>query len=84
MATTMPVDRLAEDRLFIGGEWQDAAAGGHIDTQFPATGDVIASVAEGAATDVDRAVAAARAAFRDPKWRRMDAADRGALLWRMA
>jgi len=84
MSTTMSVERLAEDRLFIGGEWVDAAAGGRIDTQFPATGDVITAVAEAGAEDVDRAVAAARAAFRDPKWRRMDAADRGALLWRMA
>ena len=76
--------RLAEDRLFIGGEWTDATQGGRFETQFPATGEVLASVAEAGAADVDRAVAAARTAFEDAKWRRMDAADRGALLWRMA
>jgi aldehyde dehydrogenase (NAD+) len=84
MSATIPVDRTAEDRLWIGGEWTDAAAGDLIETENPATGDVLTSVAAGSAGDVDRAVAAARSAFEDPKWRRMDAADRGALLWRMA
>jgi aldehyde dehydrogenase (NAD+) len=84
METTMPVTRVAEDRLWIGGEWVDAAAGGRINTENPATGEVLTGVAEGTAADIDRAVAAARTAFEDPAWRRMDAADRGALLWRMA
>jgi aldehyde dehydrogenase (NAD+) len=84
MGTAIPVERTAEDRLWIGGEWSDASGGGRIDTLHPATGDVLTATAEGTADDVERAVAAARAAFADPKWRRMDAADRGALLWRMA
>jgi aldehyde dehydrogenase (NAD+) len=85
MATTaLPVERLSQDRLFIGGEWNDAVGGGRIGTVHPATGDALTEVAEGAAADIDAAVAAARRAFEDPKWRRMDAADRGALLWRMA
>jgi aldehyde dehydrogenase (NAD+) len=83
MSSTIPVERTAEDRLWIGGEWVDGG-GDAIETQNPATGDVIASVAAGSAQDIDRAVAAARSAFDDVKWRRMDAADRGALLWRMA
>src|SRR5690606_29949113 len=57
---------------------------GRFETLHPANGEVLAEVAEGGAADIDRAVAAARAAFEDPKWRRMDAADRGAVLWRMA
>jgi aldehyde dehydrogenase (NAD+) len=85
MATTaLPVERLSQDRLFIGGEWSDAAGGGRLETLHPATGDALTEVAEGAAADIDAAVAAARKAFEDPKWRMMDAADRGALLWRMA
>jgi acyl-CoA reductase-like NAD-dependent aldehyde dehydrogenase len=84
MATAELADRLAEDRLFIGGEWIDAAGSKRFETQFPATGEVIAEIAEADASDVDRAVAAARAAFRDAKWRRMDAAERGNILWRMA
>src|SRR5690606_18906486 len=80
----LSVERLAQDRLYIDGEWSDAAGGGRFETIHPANGETIASVAEGAAADIDRAVAAARAAFRNPKWRRMDAPDRGAILWRMA
>src|SRR5690606_32281898 len=78
------IDRAAQDRLYVGGEWVDAADGGRFETLHPANGEVLAEVAEGGAADIDRAVAAARAAFEDPKWRRMDAADRGAVLWRMA
>jgi len=84
MATTgIPIERAAPDRLFIGGEWVDAADGGTFETRNPATGRVIANVAEARAADVDRAVAAAREALNGP-WSTMDAADRGALLWKMA
>jgi aldehyde dehydrogenase (NAD+) len=81
---TVPVERLSQDRLFIGGEWRDAEDGGRFETLHPANGETLTEVAEGSASDIDAAVAAARAAFADRKWRRMDAADRGALLWRMA
>jgi acyl-CoA reductase-like NAD-dependent aldehyde dehydrogenase len=84
MATTgIPIERAAPDRLFIGGEWVDAADGGTFETRNPATGRVIANVAEARTADVDRAVAAAREALNGP-WSTMDAADRGALLWKMA
>jgi aldehyde dehydrogenase (NAD+) len=81
---TLSVERAAQDRLYIGGEWIEAAEGGHFETLHPANGEVLTAVAEGTAADIDRAVQAARAAFRDAKWRRMDAPDRGAILWRMA
>jgi acyl-CoA reductase-like NAD-dependent aldehyde dehydrogenase len=80
----LSVERLAQDRLFIGGEWIEAESGARFETVHPATGETLTAVAEGTAADIDRAVQAARAAFRDPAWRRMDAADRGAILWRMA
>jgi acyl-CoA reductase-like NAD-dependent aldehyde dehydrogenase len=84
MGMTIPVERLGEDRLYIAGEWVDAAGGSTFESLHPASGDVLTQVAEGGAADVDRAVDAARAAFAEPKWRRMDGADRGALLWRIA
>jgi aldehyde dehydrogenase (NAD+) len=84
LQATMPAERRAEDRLFIGGEWVDAQGGERIATVHPATGEVLTEVAGAGAADVDAAVAAARAALADPAWRRMDAADRGAILWRMA
>ncbi len=83
MAATIPVERRAQDRLFIGGEWVDAADGVTFATYNPSTGEELARIAEGREKDVDAAVQAARAAFRDPKWRRMSAADRGALLWKI-
>ncbi len=85
MATTAgrtEVERRAQDRLFIDGEWTDADSGTRFTTYHPATGEPIAEIAEGAAADIDRAVAAARRAL-DGAWRTMDAADRSVLLWRI-
>ncbi|MEX1184242.1 MAG: aldehyde dehydrogenase family protein [Gemmatimonadota bacterium] len=76
--------RSGEDRLFIDGAWTDAADGARFETLHPATGEVLTNVAEAGAADIDRAVAAARTALATTAWRRMDAADRGALLWRVA
>ncbi len=76
--------RLAPDQLFIGGEWIDAEDGGRFESWNPATGEVIAEVAEARAADVDKAVSAARAAFaEDAEWRKMDAMDRGELVARL-
>ena len=68
----------------IDNKWEDSSDGGRFETWNPATGDVIASVAAGTAADVDRAVAAARRALESRAWARMDAADRGRLLHRLA
>lgn len=54
--------------MFIDGSWCDAAAGARFDTVDPATGEVLASVPAADATDVDRAVRAARRAFDDGTW----------------
>jgi acyl-CoA reductase-like NAD-dependent aldehyde dehydrogenase len=83
-ATPTRVERQAPDRLFIGGEWVDAADGGRLETLDPSTGGVVAEVAAAGGADIDLAVRAARRALEDPSWRRMDAADRGVLLWRIA
>ena len=72
------------NRLWIGNEWADARDGRTFATVNPATEETIADVAEAGAADVDRAVAAARAAFRDGKWRRMNPHKRSRLLWRLA
>ena len=81
---TIAIERRAPDQLFINNEWVAAASGGTFATYHPANGELIAEVAAGLAPDVDKAVKAARVAFNDPKWRHMDAADRGVLLWRIA
>ncbi|CAF1547813.1 unnamed protein product [Rotaria magnacalcarata] len=72
-------------KLFINNEFVDSLSGASFDVINPATGGVIAQVADGSEKDVDRAVKAAKNAFRlGSEWRRMDPADRGALLYKLA
>jgi acyl-CoA reductase-like NAD-dependent aldehyde dehydrogenase len=71
-------------RLFIGGDWRDAAGGGRRDVVDPASGAVITTVAEGGAADVDAAVAAARRAFDEGPWPRMSGRERGDVLLKLA
>ena len=71
----------AEHRLLINGEWRPAVSGKTFEVFNPATGDVIAQVAEGDAADVDLAVAAAVEAF--PKWAALPPARRSQILWRV-
>jgi aldehyde dehydrogenase (NAD+) len=71
-------------KLFIDNKWVDPADGGEFDTFNPATGEVIAKVAEAGPGDVDKAVKAARRALESGPWSKMDAADRGRLLFKLA
>lgn len=69
-------------QLFIGGRFVDAADGRTQPTLNPHDNSVIAEVAMAGRDDVDRAVAAAQAAY--PAWSRMAAAERGRLLLKLA
>jgi aldehyde dehydrogenase (NAD+) len=69
--------------LLIAGSWEPAASGRVATSVNPANGQVIAEVAEGDATDVERAVRAARDAFEGP-WRRVTPAERSRLIERLA
>jgi acyl-CoA reductase-like NAD-dependent aldehyde dehydrogenase len=71
-------------KLFIGGEWRDAAGGATYVTVNPATAEATTTIAEGDQRDADAAVQAARKAFDSGAWPEMAAADRGKLLWRIA
>jgi aldehyde dehydrogenase (NAD+) len=80
----MPAEpKIAPGRLYIGGQWVDALAGGAFPTLNPATEEVLTRVAEGRAEDIDRAVAAARKAFEDGPWSKMSGAERGRILWKL-
>jgi len=76
--------RIRQTQCFIGGEWIPAQSGKTFETLNPATEEVLASVAEGDAADVDLAVKAARKAFETGDWPKMDARDRGRLLNKLA
>jgi phenylacetaldehyde dehydrogenase len=86
---TVTLDRRVEDfiavprQLFINGQWVDAASGRTFDTPNPATGETLASVAEGDAEDINRAVKAARRAFEEGPWSRMSPSERGRIIWRI-
>jgi acyl-CoA reductase-like NAD-dependent aldehyde dehydrogenase len=69
-------------KLFIGGRWVDSTSGKTFDTIDPATGEVLARVAEAGPEDVDRAVAAARKSFDSGVWRSLPPAERAKALWR--
>jgi len=70
-------------QLFIDGKLVDAKAGRTFKTLNPATGETLATVAEGDTMDVDLAVRAARRAFDTGPWGRMTASDRGRIIWRI-
>src|SRR5438445_8983474 len=76
--------RIQQTQCFIGGQWIPSQSGNTFDTIDPATEEVIASVAEGDAADIDLAVKAARNAFDTGDWPKMDARDRGRLLNKLA
>jgi aldehyde dehydrogenase (NAD+) len=70
--------------MFIGGQWVGSASGKTFETLNPSTGEVLCQVAEGDKADIDRAVTAARKAFEEGPWPRMNASERGRLMNRLA
>src|SRR6476620_2729161 len=76
--------RIHQTQCFIGGQWIPAQSGKTFDTLDPSTEEVIASVAEGDAADIDLAVKAARKQFDGGEWSKMDARDRGRLMNKLA
>ena len=74
---THDADPIVRDRLYIGGEWVEPSGDGTIEVIDSTTEQPMGHVPEGAAADVDRAVAAARAAF-EP-WSQVDPHDRALL-----
>lgn len=71
-------------QLMINGEHADNSSGEFFETYNPATGEVLAKVAKATRQDVDKAVAAARAAFETGKWPKMTGARRARILNKIA
>lgn len=80
----LPKQGVLDVKLFIDGKYVDAVSGKTFDSVNPATGEVIAKVAEADYADVDLAVKAARKAFDEGPWPRMPIAERSAILMKMA
>jgi aldehyde dehydrogenase (NAD+) len=71
-----------QNKNYVGGEWTDAASGETFESIVPATGEALGAFPRSTAEDVDRAVAAAKAAFEE--WRLVPAPERGNVLLRFA
>lgn len=76
--------RTSYDSLFIAGDWQASRGDVAAEVVNPATGTAIGTVPEGTVADMEAAVVAARAAFDEGPWPRMDQRERTALLLRFA
>ncbi|MDT0203064.1 aldehyde dehydrogenase family protein [Nocardioides sp. AE5] len=70
-------------KMLIGGEWVDAVSGETLDVFNPSTGQVLSTQSAGGPAEVDRAVAAARAALTGP-WSQVTPMQRGRMLTKLA
>ncbi|KAK7962056.1 aldehyde dehydrogenase domain-containing protein [Apiospora aurea] len=68
--------------LYINGQWVKSDGGVTLASTDPAS--TIVSVQSGSKSDIDKAVAAARAALKAPAWKNLQSSDRGRLLYRLA
>src|ERR1700680_4382936 len=71
-------------KMLIGGKWVEAASGKTFPTYNPATGEVLAQVAEGDREDINRAVKAARSAFETGPWSKLTPSQRARLIYKLA
>ncbi len=79
----MTTRELESYHLFIGGTSSEAEDGGRFESIDPTLGRPWATIAEGTAADVDRAVRTAHDTFWGSAWRSLSASARGRLLWRL-
>ncbi len=93
MATTLATPEIHKNvnefigtprKMLVDGKWVASVSGKTFETFNPATGKVLATVAEGDRADIDQAVKAARKAFESGRWRDMTPSKRGQLLWKLA
>lgn len=71
-------------KLFINGRWEDSAEGRTIDVLNPATGELLTTVPDAGAGDMDRAVKAARESSEKKTRRGMDPSKKEKILWNIA
>src|SRR6202035_3945208 len=71
-------------QLYINGEWVDSKSNKTFPVYDPASEEVIAQAPDANSDDVNRAVAAAKAAFEDGPWATTTAQERGRVLFRLS
>jgi acyl-CoA reductase-like NAD-dependent aldehyde dehydrogenase len=75
---------MTKTQLLIGGAWRDASDGATYEVRNPATGAVLAGVADATQDDLNDAVASARRAFDTGKWATMAASRRGKIVYKLS
>jgi acyl-CoA reductase-like NAD-dependent aldehyde dehydrogenase len=75
---------LSRKTLFVGGRYLESTEKDDIEVRNPATGELLTTVPNASAADVDAAVAAARVSFEDKRWRAKDPSEKERILWRLA
>ena len=75
---------MADEEMWIAGDWCASSNGETSDVLNPATGEAIATVPRATVDDVNRCVDASRAAFEHADWHAIDPAQRGRILNKMA
>jgi aldehyde dehydrogenase (NAD+) len=76
--------KIGPTQLLIDGKWVNSVSGRTFETINPTNGEAICRVQEGEKPDVDKAVKAARRAFDEGPWKKMNARERGRLLYKLA
>jgi gamma-glutamyl-gamma-aminobutyraldehyde dehydrogenase len=76
--------KIGKRALFVEGRWVEAAEGGTLESISPLNGKRLARLAAATATDIDRAVTAARKSFEQGLWSRAAPAERKKVLFRIA
>jgi acyl-CoA reductase-like NAD-dependent aldehyde dehydrogenase len=82
-AATQSPPAVRPGRLWIGGQYVDAASGREFTITNPALGEPLTTCSEGGREDIDRAVRVAKQAFRAPAWAGMTPHDRQRILWNL-
>lgn len=72
-------------KMYIDGEWVEGSEGKTFQSINPATGEVIAEIAEASVEDARKAIAAAKKSFYETReWRDMDSQARGDMILKIA
>jgi betaine-aldehyde dehydrogenase len=71
-------------RMFIGGEWREAARGETREIFNPASNEIIATVADGSEADAESAITFARRSFDEGPWPKLRAQERAGYLFKLA
>ncbi|QDU63604.1 NAD/NADP-dependent betaine aldehyde dehydrogenase [Planctomycetes bacterium Pan216] len=84
MTTATRPPKVKQTKMFIDGKWLDSCSGKTFETLNPTNEEPIAEVPLAGKEDVDLAVEAARRAFETGDWPKMDARDRGRIMYKIA